>query len=58
MGKSKRRVQRCDVCGVQRLFCKVVTSRGVRCKNWPRLCGYCALHCKMYSKKDRRKMFR
>jgi hypothetical protein len=48
-GKSKWTIKSCE-CGRKAIRCMAKNGRGMRCKNYPRLCGYCADHCPGSSK--------
>lgn len=36
----------CDICGRKNLRCKEINGKGVKCKNVPKLCGFCHMHCR------------
>lgn len=46
-GRGRDRVAVCRICGKRRLHCLAKKQNGVYCKNPPKMCGYCATHCKM-----------
>jgi len=53
-GRGKDRIAVCRICHRTRIKCKAKTAPNQSyCKNPPRLCGYCTLHCKL--NEERRK---
>ena len=47
-GRSNQTMRTCKN-GHPSMRCKMKNRRGVRCRNRPRTCGFCALHCDMRS---------
>jgi len=46
-----RTMKTCD-CGATPMYCLAIKANGTKCKNYPKLCGLCGIHCAM---KQRRK---
>jgi hypothetical protein len=44
-GRSRMTLRYCSNCGRKNLRCKALNGRGLRCKNEPRSCGFCSMHC-------------
>jgi hypothetical protein len=49
-GRSRLSVKVCK-CGRLALKCKYINGKKTHCKNRPRLCGYCAIHCEKSRKR-------